>query len=296
MGAGYQAALVAVINFSSSTLRMLNPFFRGLTGHEPPSYDTEEADNLALRALRTAVTLGNIDYEEDGFFMMQWTATTADFELFQKAFEHSPSLRARERAFLLACRYGRLPVVNLLLGTGTYPATHNNQGLLSAAACGHSDIVRLLLDTHRVRPDAGDNFAVIAAAGAGHFEIVKMLLETGDVDITANENEAIRLAAMNGHPDVVELLLREEVNGVIIPRPGVDPSACSQMALKLSSFYGHYEVVELLLGCDAVNPSTDDIQAALTNAAQNGHTRVVQLLLEATGVDPGPDIVPLRPE
>ncbi|KAJ3214230.1 hypothetical protein HDU67_001937 [Dinochytrium kinnereticum] len=301
LGASYRAALVSILNFTTTTLRLLNPSYHGLTDTAPPGYDND-FDILAHRALSTAITLSKIDYTADGCFALQWAATTEDSDLFQHILENTPSPRSRDRSFHLACRYGRLPMVKMLLNAGVHPATHDNYGIRAASSSGHTEVVRLLLETGKVRPNAQDDFAIIAAAGAGHMEVVRMLLLTGRVDPTANDNEALRSACMNGHADVVKLLLVQEVDEdwvepltarenleprrtTLIPRPGVDAGSYSNYCIKMACFYGHADVVDLLLSCEGVDPSTES-NSPLCNAAENGHTRIVKLLLASPRVDP----------
>ncbi|KAI8848417.1 ankyrin repeat-containing domain protein [Chytridium lagenaria] len=309
LGSSYRAALISILNFTSTTLRMINPDYHGLADTAPPGYDMS-MDDMALDALRTAITLSEIDSTADGCFVLQWAATNTDADLFQRILESTPangSSRARDRAFHLACRYGKLPAVKMLLNAGVHPANHDNAGLRAACSSGHSAIVRLLLDTGRVSPSASDNFSIIAASGAGHAAVVRMLLDTGLVDPTENENEALRSASLNGHADVVRLLLIEEVDeewvttgDAVIATANIASGSSSLSSTFPSSPEGHFAPRPLITLADEPSrpprrttliprPGVD--ASAYSNysikmACFYGHTEVVELLLSCEGVDP----------
>ncbi|KAJ3094237.1 hypothetical protein HDU97_008325 [Phlyctochytrium planicorne] len=212
LGKAYRAALISLANFTSSTLRMLNPQYSGLSETAPPSYENKY-DEMALEALETAIAFKRIDFTADNSFALQWiAATTTNLPLFTSVLSYTPSTRARDRAFHLAAKYGRLPLMVLLFSPagGVHPGSFENYAIRAASSAGHADVVRFLLSTGRVHAGACDNYAIIAASGGGHADVVRMLLETGEVDPSSNENEALRSASINGHYEVVRLLLFEE--------------------------------------------------------------------------------------
>src|SRR6185436_4366211 len=105
--------------------------------------------------------------------------------------------RASVAAFVDACRGGNAGTVHELLAASPDLAdardAHGSTPLHAAAARGHLDVVRLLLQ-YRADPnarDAGDNaLALHFAAGGGHIETVRALLDAG--------------ADVHGHGDVHE--------------------------------------------------------------------------------------------
>lgn len=83
--------------------------------------------------------------------------------------------------------------------------------LQAAAASGHINVVKLLLDNAADVNVAGPiGTALHAAAEAGYIDLVKMLLDNGaDIDAGPTNNccTALRAAARGGYLDVVETLL-----------------------------------------------------------------------------------------
>ncbi len=60
-----------------------------------------------------------------------------------------------------------------------------------------------------------DSGAISAASACGHVEVVKMLLADSRVDPSSEDNAAIREASENGHVEVVRELTRQEVGHVV---------------------------------------------------------------------------------
>lgn len=91
-----------------------------------------------------------------------------------------------DTALHLACLYGHVPCVELLLEKGAKAAVVNTDdgstALHDAAASGHSDILKILLkeapDMINHTDDDGDTPLHNAARG-NHLDIVKILLEAG---------------------------------------------------------------------------------------------------------------------
>ncbi|KAF5965016.1 4-hydroxyacetophenone monooxygenase [Fusarium bulbicola] len=94
--------------------------------------------------------------------------------------------------------------------------------LCMAAGNGYEAVVKLLLDTGKIVPDAKDDdyqTPLWRAAKNGHTAIVKLLLDTHDVDPDAGRNQSgyvwyandgrtpLSLAAENGHEAIVKLLV-----------------------------------------------------------------------------------------
>lgn len=88
--------------------------------------------------------------------------------------------------------------------------------LREAAANGHVEVVRALLEDGRANPAAHESVALTRAALRGHAEVVSLLLKDQRADPTAEDNATVRWAAESGRTEVVRLLLRD---------PRVDPSA-----------------------------------------------------------------------
>jgi hypothetical protein len=120
------------------------------------------------------------------------------------------------------------------------------QGLMTAALLGHTEIVQLFLEKG-ADVNAKDNdgwTALMIAAEKGHSEIVQLLLEKG-ADVNAKDNDgvtALMFAAANGHTEIVQLLLEKgaDVNaetndGVMVSMDGFDYCCCKMATLKSSN-------------------------------------------------------------
>lgn len=116
--------------------------------------------------------------------------------------------KAGENAMMLAALNGDLPMVQMLISKD---AEVNKKGwapLHYAAANGHDDIVKLLLD-HSAYVDAGSpngTTPLMMAARGGHVSTVKLLLDNG-ADLNVKNQigmNALDFAKQYKEPDVVE--------------------------------------------------------------------------------------------
>ena len=182
--------------------------------------------------------------------------------------------------------------------------------------CGHSEIVKLLLQDSRVNPGTCSNYALRVASELGHLEVVKILLLDSRVNPTAYANAAIKVASERGHSEIVKLLiprtdlshitsgkilnLAKEIsnenmekfklairNGdldmvkILLLDNQFDPSYDSNHAIRVASKQGHMEIVKILLLDPRVNP-TDSDNSAIRLASQNNHPGIVKLLIPKT--------------
>ena len=139
--------------------------------------------------------------------------------------------------------------------------------LKNAAANGHIEIVRLLLD-HGADPNlreegtAPHGHALYAAAANRHYEIVKLLLEHGAYPNPPVESsaDALSRAIMNADQPMIDLL-------------------CSHGAARKLELLAYDGDVQTAAAVFAANPALADDPPALANAAGEGKEAFVRLML-----------------
>jgi ankyrin repeat protein len=155
-----------------------------------------------------------------------------------------------------------------------------------AAAAGHADLVKALLDRSAQvdARDYGGGTALHAAAKGGHVEAAAALLDRG-ADPSAPDEEGLtplHFTARNGHEAVAALLLAR----------GADANARGKftgMPLHEAAEHGHRAMVELLLaGGGLANARSGGSHTAFTPwhaARQAGHAAIADLLQGHGGRD-----------
>lgn len=121
-----------------------------------------------------------------------------------------------------------------------------------AAANGHADIVRLLLDAG-ANPHAYRDAALFTAARAGYLEVVRLLMAHG-ADFRADDDAAFRQAAASGHVDLVDLFVAA----------GANVHAGHEAGLRLAAINGYDNIVRRLLAAGA-NPREAYRRAAMSD-------------------------------
>ncbi|PFX24058.1 Ankyrin repeat and KH domain-containing protein 1 [Stylophora pistillata] len=224
-----------------------------------------------------------------------WTMSSADEEndegiepglidetdpVFRSVAEADVSL---DEMMSLACRQGKLDIVELLLESGAHVDYRNKAGntpLLEACSQGHVDVARYLLD-HNANIDAPtettSDSALTWACTLGSEAIVELLLErTSDVEHRTKDGcTALMFAALAGHVKVAAMLLDHgaEIN--------VESDSNKDSPLTFACWKGHCDVVELLLERHAnIEHRTKEGFTPLMFAALGGHTDVARKLLE----------------
>lgn len=169
--------------------------------------------------------------------------------------------RLQKEGIVAAAEAGDLKRVRELLASAPeldYPgAAKLGTALHGAAAHGHADVVRMLLDHNACAAVADEQMRTqIEAAMLG--ALTHALLD----------------AAENGHKDVVELLLARHPAGL----NAVDDQDCAP--LHRAAFAGHRAIADLLLTSGAAVDGPENIDwTPLHCAAANGKRDVAELLL-----------------
>ena len=176
---------------------------------------------------------------------------------------------------IVAARDAKLDVVKFLLryeanieGRGTIKidgqVIENCTALWVAAAKGHFDVVRLLIEQNaEVDRRTSSNWTPLgAAAFDGHLDIVHCLVENGaDVNARTNSNRTpLMITCCNGHLDVASYLVE---HGASINLQDDDGRSCLHYASK----QGHVQLVCVLLALGAKQTQTPDGLTPLLEAS-----------------------------
>ena len=111
--------------------------------------------------------------------------------------------------FITACETNNVEQVrSLLKENNNYSEWCYNSTLYSCVMRGHSEIVKLLIESG-ANPARNNNELIQNASCAGSFNIVQYLLKDKRVDPTSSDNYAIIKAHTRGENDVVKLLFSQ---------------------------------------------------------------------------------------
>lgn len=161
------------------------------------------------------------------------------------------------KLFAEAVKRNDIVVVRSILASRTVDVEKvGSDALLSAAAFGHIDIARLLLEEDEIQPDREQSkfgqVPLFKAIAGNHWEIARLLVNTPGVNI--------------------------------------DRSYAGRTPLSHAAEHGQEDLVRDLLATGRVdiNPLNDhSSHSPLLYAAENGHQETVRLLLKAANMDPG---------
>jgi ankyrin repeat protein len=186
-------------------------------------------------------------------------------------------------ALILAVRLGLSGVVSWLLTFNTIQEHidafvsnfHCGPPILEAAAKGHTDVIRLLLENGANINQEGKycQNALIIASENGQEAAVQMLIEAGACINNEDGVIPIQIASENGHKGIVEMLIQA----------GVDVNSSDKPALYCASMHGREEVVQTLILAGADVNLEGRMGTALHAASRHYYSgeKVVELLIDA---------------
>ena len=185
---------------------------------------------------------------------------------------------------MFAAKYGFRPVVNLLLASSADAnACDSEEGdaLVEAAAAGHHDVIRALLDNGATGELRGRSSrfsihtALAVAMAGGHMDATKLLMER--LDWTEDSvQHGMELAAGGGHKEVLELAL--DWYPYLINVRGMG----DRTLIGLAAAVGQAPVVQLLVNRRAdIEASNVSGLGPLMWASHKGENHAARALLEA---------------
>jgi len=153
-----------------------------------------------------------------------------------------------------------------MLASGVDPCAREGQALRIAAACGHADVVALLLSDGRSDPRARNQEALISAARKDQQQVCALLLDDPRVEpakafqriIKEKPRNMVRVSSYGtlnydeGSLTAISNLIRD---------PRVDPSEYDNMALTRASELGNVNLVEALMRDERVRPTAASLAA-----------------------------------
>ncbi|KAJ3312715.1 hypothetical protein HDU76_002817 [Blyttiomyces sp. JEL0837] len=144
---------------------------------------------------------------------------------------------------------------------------------------GHSNTVKIWIESGLVDADVGDNNPIKLAASLGHLDVVKVLLEFDSVDPSADNNLALRAACEFGFVEIVKELLAYK-------QRGVESTVNNNLAFIIACRFGHLNVVKLLVEGDVVGIIKAETYEGFSFAVCFDHLDVLKYLMEVGGVAP----------
>jgi ankyrin repeat protein len=189
----------------------------------------------------------------------------------------------------LAADLGDVSVVKLLLENKAVVNTNTNKAdtpLVNAAYNGFLEVIKLLIEAGADVNQQGQNGSALqAAAACGHQEMVALILQQG-VDFTMTGSRlgtALHEAAYHGKPGIVEQLLQAGFS--VNTRAGdcdTPLQAAAAGCIDGVNREGCLKVVKVLLDNNAdVNAQGGHFCTALQAAARYGYLEMIDLLLNA---------------
>ena len=225
---------------------------------------------LRKQALNILSNNKRIDYYKDFVAVWDLAFTQAKPRMLEHLLKILPQMSQEfYRAYLIKSVFVTEDVVRILLNDGRFrPDVDQNVVIRLAASRGMYKIVGLLMEDSRVDPSAMMNDAIIQGAGNGRTDVVKQLMSDPRVDPSDQDNKAVQLAIMNHHFKTAETLVKDK-----------------RVVLKQKYLYdaidrGDVEAIKWLL--TRIKPTSQHFLQAVST----GNIELVELLLLDGRIDP----------
>jgi ankyrin repeat protein len=214
----------------------------------------------------------------------RWAAARDDLAARHAAMISDPHCRG-DSAIHEAAAAGHQDVVRVLLDAGVQPSTRGASGTVFEAAAGSGDrqTVETVLSAKSAksgkRGKPGVSAAtLVSAAGSGDQDTVRALLAAGaDVNKATRSGEtALRQAVAGRDTAMVKLLLEAGA------KPGGGGTKSPMSELMMAAGEGDNDIMQMLIAAGAdVNEQRGDGMTPLHHAVTFGHAETVKLLLDA---------------
>ncbi len=214
---------------------------------------------------------------------------------------------------ITAAKKGNIQMVKLLLESGADPAardTDGNSALSRAAAEGHIEVVKMLLDVYRPISLMHADPVFLNGVKSGSLQMVNLLIDAGFdvnqmssyttplIEAVRNGNQGITARILSVHPDLeaasgewTALLMavagkHTDITRLLIQAGAdVNAAASGKTPLMIAAKQDELPLIKMLINAGADLDRQDAFgMSALLMVAANGQTKAVQLLLTA-GVD-----------
>jgi hypothetical protein len=131
---------------------------------------------------------------------------------------------------------------SVVAGTRWDPSISYNNCIRAAAANGHAELVRVLLQDNRVNPNDWTGDALGSACQGGYIDVVKVLLADRRIKPHTWDNHALQMAVSGDYIEIVKLLM-----DLIKTNPKINPASHGNQALEIAMCNNNKEMVDLLL-------------------------------------------------
>lgn len=217
--------------------------------------DLHKLDSQGLTLTHYAIAGGNFEIihilEQNSFDFNGMLEVAAEYhqnEIFNWLYETKDT--NLKPAFISACSSNNLKIAKFCLEKGIDP----NLGWIHAVRNSSLDIIKLLLNNEKLKPQAG--FPIQKAAAANALDSIKLLLSDSRFsvnDVGVCKNRAIHEAASKVNPELLEFVLRQS---------GIDVNAQNNYgisALHKSIGNTNIEILKLLVNVEGIDLNVQDL-------------------------------------